>query len=51
MSALENGRQMPMLETVVRVAGGVGLSGGALLGPIRWEPGTPGRFILSEEES
>lgn len=38
MSALENGRQMPMLETVVRVAGAVGMSAGDLLGPIRWVP-------------
>jgi transcriptional regulator with XRE-family HTH domain len=54
MSALENGRQMPMLETVVRLAGAVDLSPGELLGPIRWVPasrGDPGRFILTEDGS
>jgi transcriptional regulator with XRE-family HTH domain len=51
MSLLEGGDRLPNLETVVRVAGGVGLSAGELLGPIRWEPGTPGRFILTEGEA
>jgi transcriptional regulator with XRE-family HTH domain len=50
MSLLESGARLPNLETVVRVAGGVGLSAGELLGPIRWEPGMPGRFILTDEE-
>lgn len=51
MSALENGRQMPMLETVVRVAGAVELTAGELLGPIGWVPaakGEPGRFVLTD---
>ena len=54
MTALENGRQMPRLETAVKLAGAVGLSAAELLGPIRWVPaarGKPGRFILTEEES
>ena len=53
MSLLENGRQMPLLETVVRLAGACGVSPGELLGPIRWEPAAkekPGRFVLTEEE-
>ena len=54
MTFLEGGRQMPLLETVVRLAGAVDLSPGELIGPIRWEPaakGEPGYFILTEEES
>jgi transcriptional regulator with XRE-family HTH domain len=50
MSQLENGHRQPLLETFVRLAGAVGLSAGELLGPIRWEPGSPGRFILGEGE-
>ncbi|MBS1861757.1 MAG: helix-turn-helix transcriptional regulator [Actinobacteria bacterium] len=54
ISLLEMGRRQPLLETFVRLAGACGVSGGELLGPIRWEPGRPGRpgrFILGEEES
>lgn len=54
MSALENARQMPLLETAVRLAGAVDLSLGELLGPIRWEPaakGEPGRFVLTEGDT
>ncbi|MBS1884510.1 MAG: helix-turn-helix transcriptional regulator [Actinobacteria bacterium] len=54
ISLLEMGQRQPLLETFVRLAGACGLSGGELLGPIRWEPGKPGgasgRFILTEEE-
>ena len=50
ISILEGGRRMPLLETFVRLAGGCGVSPGELLGPIRWEPGMPGRFVLDEEE-
>jgi transcriptional regulator with XRE-family HTH domain len=53
MTALENGRQMPLLETLVRLAGAVDLSAAELLGPIRWVPaarGVPGRFVLSEAD-
>lgn len=48
MSALENGRQMPMLDTFLRLAGAVDKPPGELLGPIRWEPGSPGRFVLTD---
>jgi hypothetical protein len=41
---------MPLLATFLRLAGAVDLSASDLLGPIRWEPGSPGRFILDEEE-
>lgn len=54
MSALENGRQMPLLATFLRLAGAVDLTPGELLGPIRWVPaakGEPGRFILSESDA
>jgi transcriptional regulator with XRE-family HTH domain len=50
MSQLENGHRQPLLETFVRLAGAFDLSAGELLGPIRWEPGMPGRFILTDEE-
>jgi transcriptional regulator with XRE-family HTH domain len=46
MTLLEGGRRQPTLETLVKVAGAVDLSVGELLGPIRWEPGSPGRFDL-----
>jgi hypothetical protein len=42
-----------MMETVVKLAGGGGLTAGGLLGPIAWVPrarGVPGRFILADEE-
>lgn len=51
MSALENGHQMPLLDTFLRLAGAVDKTPGELLGPIRWEPGSPGRFILGEGEA
>lgn len=51
ISVLESGRRVPLLDTFVRLAGACGISGGDLLGPIRWEPGTPGRFVITDEES
>ena len=54
MTALENGRQMPLLGTVVRLAGAVDLSAAELLGPIRWVPGAkrePGRFIFTGDDA
>lgn len=54
ISLLEGGRRVPLLDTFVRLAGACGISGGELLGPIRWEPGEPGkpgRFVLGEEAS
>jgi transcriptional regulator with XRE-family HTH domain len=53
ISLLESGRQVPLLDTFVRLSGACGISGGELLGPMRWEPpgpGKPGRYILTEEE-
>jgi transcriptional regulator with XRE-family HTH domain len=53
ISLLESGRRMPLLDTFVRLAGACGISGGELLGPIRWEPGepgVPGRYVLTQEE-
>jgi hypothetical protein len=44
---------MPLLETVVRLAGACDLSPGELIGPIAWIPAGPGesgRFILTAEE-
>lgn len=49
MTLLEGGRRQPTLETLVKVAGAVDLSVGELLGPIRWEPGSPGHFDLGGE--
>jgi transcriptional regulator with XRE-family HTH domain len=54
ISLLEGGRRVPLLDTFVRLAGACGISGGELLGPIRWEPpggGKPGRYILTDEEA
>jgi transcriptional regulator with XRE-family HTH domain len=53
ISLLEHGRQIPMLDTFVKLLGAVDQSADKFLGPIRWEPGRPGkqgRFILDEEE-
>ena len=53
MTLYESGRRMPMLESLVRLAGAVDLTAGELLGPIAWRPafrGKPGRFILTEDE-
>jgi transcriptional regulator with XRE-family HTH domain len=49
ISLIENGRRMPMLETFVKLSGAVGKSPGDLLGPIRWDPGSPGSFYLGED--
>jgi transcriptional regulator with XRE-family HTH domain len=51
ISLLEMGQRQPLLETFVRLAGACGMSGGDLLGPIRWVPGEPGHFILTEEDA
>jgi transcriptional regulator with XRE-family HTH domain len=51
ISVLEHGHRQPLLETFVRLAGALDLTPGDLLGPIRWEPGMPGRFVLTGEES
>lgn len=51
VSLLEGGRRVPLLDTFVKLAGACGISPGELLGSIRWEPGSPGRFILAEEGS
>ncbi len=53
ISQLENGRQVPLLDTFVKLAGACGVTADELLGPIRWEPGRPGRpgrYVLTEEE-
>jgi transcriptional regulator with XRE-family HTH domain len=50
MTLLEGGRRVPLLDTFVKLLGAVDLSADEFLGPIRWEPGRPGRFVLSEEE-
>jgi transcriptional regulator with XRE-family HTH domain len=46
MSLYESGRREPMLDTFVRLAGALDQTPDELLGPIRWQPGTPGRFHL-----
>jgi transcriptional regulator with XRE-family HTH domain len=48
ISLLEHGERSPRLETFVRLAGAVDQTPGELLGPIRWEPGTPGHFVLTD---
>lgn len=50
VSMFENGRRQPRLETFLRLAGALDLSADALLGPIRWEPGMPGRLVVTEDE-
>lgn len=49
VSMIETGRRMPLLETFVKLAGALDRSPGDLLGPIRWVPGSPGRFHLGED--
>ncbi len=49
MSLYETGLREPKLETFVRLAGGLDLNAAELLGPIKWVPGMPGHFVLTEE--
>jgi transcriptional regulator with XRE-family HTH domain len=48
VSHYETGYREPMMESLVRVAGGLGKTPGELLGPIRWVPGHPGHFVLED---
>jgi transcriptional regulator with XRE-family HTH domain len=49
ISMFETGQRMPMLETFVRLAGALDQEPAELLGPIRWNPGSPGSFDLGED--
>jgi transcriptional regulator with XRE-family HTH domain len=49
ISAFETGQRMPLLETFVRLCGALDREPADLLGPIRWNPGSPGYFYLGED--
>lgn len=40
---LERGNRMARIDTLVKLAGGLGIKPGALLADIIWEPGEPAR--------
>jgi transcriptional regulator with XRE-family HTH domain len=50
ISLLESGRQQPLLETVVRLAGALDVPVEALFEGILWQPSPvgPGRFLVEE---
>lgn len=47
---LENGKRMPRLETLLKVAGALGVPPAELLEGLSWEPGTAraGKFKVSK---
>lgn len=49
ISLYESGQRQPLLETFVRLAGAFDLDAAGLLGPIRWQPGAPGRLVVTDE--
>jgi transcriptional regulator with XRE-family HTH domain len=53
MTFLEWGEREPKAETLLRLAGALGVEPAALLAGVRWEPGQygPGRFVVGEDES
>lgn len=49
---LEHGKSSPQLETVIRLAGGIGIEPSALIPPITWQPPRPrggGAYLEGEE--
>ena len=46
ISQLTNGKHVPMLDTVIKLAGALGIPPGSLLEGMSWNPAarTPGRF-------
>ena len=48
MGQYEAGRREAKAETIVRLAGALGLDPAALLEGIRWEPGEPGRLVVED---
>jgi len=52
ISILERGFRMPQLNTIVRIAGGLGIAPCELLEGMAWRPGdlTPGGFEPADEE-
>lgn len=49
ISMFETGQRMSLLGTFLRVAGALDQTPADLLGPIRWVPGRPGRFVYEEQ--
>lgn len=53
ISQLERGLRVARIDTLVKLAGGLGVEPADLLAGIDWTPGrtTAGKFCLSEEET
>jgi transcriptional regulator with XRE-family HTH domain len=51
ISQLTNGKHIPMLDTVIKLAGALGVPPGSLLEGMSWSPAarTPGQFNPSKE--
>jgi transcriptional regulator with XRE-family HTH domain len=51
-SLIEGGHRLPRLDTLVKLAGALGVTPNDLLDGIEWEPSEhrPGRFLLGPEE-
>ncbi len=51
VSLIESRKRMPRVDTLVKLAGGLGVSPAALLEGVRWRPGhpSPGGFAIAEE--
>lgn len=52
ISLLERGERTPRVDTLARLAGGLGIDASALLDGMEWEPreATEGRFRLGKSE-
>jgi transcriptional regulator with XRE-family HTH domain len=51
ISKIEHGEQLPRIDTLIKLAGGIGVSPCELLAGIVWEPGgvgRPGRIVEGE---
>lgn len=47
ISLIESGQRLPRIDTLIKIAGAIGVSPCELLGGLVWEPGDrrPGRFV------
>jgi transcriptional regulator with XRE-family HTH domain len=51
LSVYETGRQEAKLETILKIAGGIGVEPGVLFDGVRWDPGrfARGVFVIEED--
>lgn len=51
VSMIEGGKRMPRLDTLIKLAGALGIDAAELLAGVRWEPVVirHGRFVLDDD--